>query len=518
MLKKTYIKDRFFYYLVIMTDVKEACGVFGAYDFKHYHAFSYIYWGLISQNHRGHQSHGLLTFDGQFHNHKALGLVPRMRGRKMKKWLSRLPGFAGIGNVRYMTSGHMDRASIYADIQPTVADMGKTGIAISFNGNLVNVTQLRDDLQNRVRLEATSDTELLCKKLCLELEEGKNLSQAVETLMQSVEGAYSITGITKYGELFAFRDPLGIKPLCIGYSENKEVVAISSESVGLDISDLNHFFDSIKPGELIRINDNGVKREQLIQKDRRALCSFEFTYFARPDSILDGVKKYVYEVRNDFGRNLGKICKQNGDTSKIDVVMPVPETAIDAGYGFHEETGIPLDLAIRRHRYVTDRAFITMPGERNRILDKKINILGDKVSERRIALIDDSIVRGDTTKSVIQRMRDAGAKSIHLYITFPKIISPCFYGIDMATFVELIGTNHTPEEISAIIGADTVTYQSLEDLIHTIGLNRNELCTACLTGIYPTPIAQKIADDKKTQVEQGVKEDTRIYEQTEKIE
>lgn len=323
--------------------------------------------------------------------------------------------------------------------------------------------------------------------------------------MRDVEGAYSMTGITGDGELFAFRDPLGIKPLCMGYSADNEVIAISSESVGLDISDMNHSLDHIKPGELIRVTDDGVKREQIVKPERRALCSFEFAYFARPDSILDGVNKYVYEVRRDFGRNLGKMSKQSGNIDRIEIIIPVPETANDAGYGFHEETGCQLEPALRRHRYVTDRAFITVSSERNSILDKKINVLGNKVSDRKIALIDDSIVRGDTTKSVIQKMREYGAKEIHLYVTFPMIISPCFYGIDMATFGELIGTNHTLQEIATIIGADSITYQRLEDFIKSIGLTENELCTACLNGKYPTPMAQKIADEKRKIFKQGMK-------------
>lgn len=495
-----------------MTNLKEACGVFGVYDFKHDPIFPYIYWGLVSQNHRGHQSHGILTHEGDFHVHKALGLVPRMKSRKMRKWLARLPGHVGIGNVRYMTSGHMDPASLYKDTQPTVAEVGNAKVAISYNGNIVNVVQLREGITKNLSLEATSDTELLCKKLCLEFNESGNLSKSVERFMTDVEGAYSITGITGDGELFGFRDPLGIKPLRIGFSEDKEMAAISSESVGLDINGLNHSSDIIKPGELLRITENGIRREQITQYGRKALCSFEFAYFARPDSVLDGTEKYVYELRRSFGRNLGKMCTQNGDINKLEIAIPVPETANDAGYGFHEETGLPLEPALRRHRYVTDRAFITVPRERSGILDKKINVLGNKVSGKRIALIDDSIVRGDTTKSVIQRMRTSGAKEIHIYITFPKIISPCFYGIDMSTFSELIGAKNTPSEIAAIIGADSVTYQRLEDFVKAIGLDENELCLACLTGKYPTPLAQKVADEKRRDYEKGVKESKRVYE------
>jgi len=493
-----------------MTNLKEACGIYGIYDFSHGAVFPYLYWGLLSQNHRGHQSHGLLTYDEDFHTHSALGLIPRMKSRKMRKWLNKLPGYLGIGNVRYSTSGHMDDASLLKDIQPTISRVGNIKLAISYNGNIVNVAQLREEVSQKCNLEATSDTELLCNKLSLEYEKEGDLAYAVTMCLRDVEGAYSVTGITGTGELFAFRDSLGIKPLCIGFDKEKKTVAISSETVGLDINSLNYFSDTIHPGELILVTASGVKREQLSNMNSSALCSFEFAYFARPDSILNGTEKYVYEIRHAFGRNLGKIY--NNGNHPLDVITPVPETANDAGYGFHEETGLPLELALRRHRYVTDRAFITMPKERGNILDKKINVLGNNVSGKRIVLVDDSIVRGDTTKSVIQRMREAGAKEIHLYVTFPKIVSPCFYGVDMATFSELIGAKHTASEIASIIGADSVTYQKLEDLVQAIGLDKKKLCLACLTGNYPTPLAQQIATKKHLEFKEGVGEKTRIYE------
>ena len=488
--------------------------MFGVYDFNHGQVYPYVYWGLLAQNHRGHQSHGLLTYDGEFHVLKALGLVPRTRSRKMRKRLSVLPGYTAIGNVRYSTSGRQDRFSLFKDTQPVQAEKGKTKVAISYNGNLVNVAQLREEVAKHMVLEATSDTELLCKKLCIDLDEAGDLAVAVEKTMRTVEGAYSVMGITGDGHLFAFRDVLGIKPLCMGYSEDKSIVAFSSESVGLDINGFNNYREVINPGELVTVTSEGVERKRLINLDRQALCCFEFAYFSRPDTILNGTDKYVYEIRQNFGRNLGKMYSQAGSIDRLDEVMPVPETAIDAAYGFHEITGLPLEQALRRHRYVTNRAFITVSRERGDILDKKINVLANKVVDRRIALVDDSIVRGDTTKSVIQRMRVAGAKEIHLYLTFPKIIGPCLYGIDMATYGELIGAKHSPSEIASIIGADSVNYQQLGDFIRAIGLKENDLCTACLTGRYPTPLAQKLVDEKRAKFEKGLDEKGRIYEST----
>ena len=495
-----------------MSELREACGVYGIYDFDHNPVLQSIYWGLVSQNHRGHQSHGLLTHDSGFHLHKALGLVPRIKSSKMRRWLKKFPGHVGIGNVRYTTSGRLDDGALYQNIQPNVAEVGNTKIAISFNGNIVNVAQLREEIEKKFSSKSASDADLLCKKICLGLEESGNLSQAVEQCMSDVDGAYSITGLTGDGELLAFRDPLGIKPLCMGFSEDKKIVAISSESVGLDINALNYFPETIKPGELIRISESGVKREQIIKQKRAAMCSFEFAYFSRPDSTLNGTTKYVCEIRRNFGRNLGKTYAEKGDENKLEAVIPIPDSANDAGYGFHEETGLPLESALRRHRYVTDRAFITVPWERNGILGKKINIMRNTVSGKKIALIDDSIVRGDTTQNVLRRMRIAGAKELHLYITFPKIISPCFYGIDMSTFKELIGTGREPSEVAEKIGADSVTYQSIDDLVKAIGLDENKLCLGCVTGKYPTPLAQKLADEKRAAYENGVVEDKRVYE------
>ncbi len=491
---------------------KEACGVYGVCDFSGGNIFPYLYWGLLSQNHRGQQSYGFLSFDGDFHTHKMLGLVPRMKRRKLKKRMALLPGSVGIGNVRYSTSGQTDHESLIRDIQPTICDHPEIKLAISFNGNVVNVNDMRNLVTNRFgKASMTADTELIGERLCMELMNENNLAGAVKACLKEVEGAYSVVGVTSKGELFAFRDRCGIKPLCIGFSFDGEVCAVSSESVGLDINRLNYQVGTVNPGELIVISKSGVSREQLITSQRDALCSFEFAYFARPDSVLNGVSQHVYEIRTGFGRNLGKIAQRQGIAGKIDIVIPVPETAEDAAYGFHAESGVPLERAMRRHRYVTDRAFITLSRERASILDKKMNVLGSKVKDQNVALVDDSIVRGDTTKSVIEKMREEGAREIHVYITYPKIISPCCYGIDMATFEELIGAKNTPEEIAALIGADSVTYQPMSDLISAIKLPNDRLCLGCITGKYPTALAQSLVNTARQRFEKG-EETGRVYE------
>jgi amidophosphoribosyltransferase len=491
---------------------KEACGVYGVFDFSGGSVFPLIYWGLLAQNHRGQQSYGFMSFDGEFHFHKMLGLVPRMKLRKIKKRMALLPGNIGIGNVRYCTSGNSDHDSLMKDIQPILLEHQSTKIAISYNGNVVNANDVRSLVTNRFgKVSMTADTELIGERLCMELTKGTSIAEAARSCIEDIEGAYSVVGVTEKGELFAFRDRCGIKPLCIGHSADGEVCAISSETVGLDINGLNHNIETIQAGELVIVSKAGITREQVVTPRNRALCSFEFAYFARPDSILNDTTRYVYEARTSLGRNLGKIAEQQGIAKRLDMVIPVPETAEDAAYGFHVETNVPLERAMRRHRYVTDRAFIALNRERSSILDRKMNVLGSKVKDKVVALVDDSIVRGDTTKSVIRKMRDEGAREVHVYITFPKIVSPCCYGIDMATFDELIGSKHSPEEIAELIGADSVTFQSVSDLVSGIGVPVDVLCLGCVTGKYPTQMAQKLVDIAHEHFSKG-EQTGRVYE------
>jgi amidophosphoribosyltransferase len=264
----------------------------------------------------------------------------------------------------------------------------------------------------------------------------------------------------------------------------------------------------LKPGELVTVSENGFKRNQLIENPREAFCCFEYAYFARPDSRFDG--KYVYEIREDYGRNLVKefpeIVKDG------DIIMSVPETGDDSAMGVHEASGLRWERLSRRHRYVTERAFILLNNERYSTIDKKINILGSKVEGKRVIVTEDSVVRGDTTKIIIEKLRKAGAKKVYLFVTFPRIIGPCFYGIDMSTYGQLVGSRHNAEEIAKIIGADAVCYQSFEGLVRASGQTEDQLCMACITGKYPTPCAQKMADVMKKRFQEGYEEKTRIYE------
>jgi len=489
--------------------ISEACGVFGVYCFNSKSAAPYLYWGLIAQNHRGHHSYGFLTYNGNFHQYHDLGLLPPSRAPVTKLILRKLKGNVGVGHVRYATAGKDTPYWLRKDAQPCVLKSGRTKIAIAYNGNLVNSKQLRKDLKSEFgNLSSSSDAELIGRKILFELRKKKDLVDAVQRCMTDIEGAFSVAGMTGEGELFFFRDPLGIRPLCYGMNESEEIIAVSSESVGLDINDFQ-FWGEVKPGELFIVSKDTIRVEKIFDVGKRAFCAFEFAYFARPDSILREGCKPVYKIREEFGRNL---AKENPDIrEKIDVIVSIPETADDAAYGMHAETGIRWERSLRKHRYLTDRAFISREEERDMIINKKLNIINE-IAGKRVGVVEDSIVRGDTSRRIVKKIRRAGAKEVYMYVTFPRIISPCFYGIDMATFSELIGYKFDEEGIAKSIGADGVRYQSMENFIKATNFKENELCLGCLTCRYPTPLAQKLADEVKAKLSRGEKETGRIYE------
>ncbi len=419
----------------------------------------------------------------------------------------------GIGNVRYTTSGKCDDVSIIQGTQPVVASVDGIKLALSFNGNIVNTLPLKKEItENFSNFLYNCDSDIVCHKMLLALKNGKDLTSAAKEVMESLDGAFSVTGITGNGEFFAFKDPHGIKPLCAGHDPGGKTFAFSSETVSFDMNSLVRDFE-LEPGELVTVTEDGFKRNQLIKNPRKAFCAFEYAYFARPDSRFDG--KYVYEIREDFGRNL---VKEFPEVIKDgDIILSVPETGDDPAMGVHEASGLRWERASRRHRYVTERAFILLNMERYSTIDKKINILGSKVADKRVIVTEDSVVRGDTTKVIIEKLRKVGAKKVYLFVTFPRIIGPCFYGIDMSSYGQLVGAKHTPEEIAKIIQADRVCYQSLEGLIQATGQTENQLCLACVTGKYPTPCAQKMADAMKKRFVEGYEEKGRIYE-TEEIQ
>ncbi len=437
--------------------------------------------------------------------------MPKVKSTAITEWFGRLPGHIGIGNVRYTTSGKCDEVSILQGTQPVTASVDGIKLALSFNGNIVNTLPLKKEMsENFSDFYYNCDSDIVCHKMLLALKQGKDLAEAARYVMESLDGAFSVTGITGEGDFFAFKDPHGIKPLCAGHDPEGKTLAFSSETVSLDMNSFVRDFE-LNPGEFVLATKDGFKRSQLINNPRPAFCAFEYAYFARPDSRFDG--KYVYEIREDFGRN---IVKENPEVVKDgDIIMSVPETGDDSAMGVHEESGLRWERASRRHRYVTERAFILLNLERYSTIDKKINILGPKVKDKRVIITEDSVVRGDTTKVIIEKMRKAGAKKVYVFVTFPRIIGPCFYGIDMSSYGQLIGSRNNSEEIAKIIGADGVCYQSIESLIHATGQTEDQLCLACITGKYPTPCAQRMADAMKRRFIEGYEEKGRIYENEE---
>jgi amidophosphoribosyltransferase len=491
------------------------CGIFGAINYENQPVFPYVYWGLRAQNHRGHQSHGFLTYNNkQFYLYKNLDLVPRVKTNAIHEWFARLPGSIGIGNVRYTTSGKCDDASVLHGTQPGTASIDGYKIALSFNGNIVNTLPLKKEMaKNFPAFLYNCDSDIVCHQMLLGLKQGKDLESAARTVMETLDGAFSVTGLTGEGEFFAFKDQYGIKPLCAGHDPVGATFAFSSETVGLDMNSFVRDFE-LKPGELVTVSPEGFKRTQIIKNPRPAFCSFEYAYFSRPDSTF-GDEKYVYEIREEYGRN---IVREFPEIAKDgDMILSVPETGDDSAMGVHEESGLRWERASRRHRYVTERAFILLNMERYSTIDKKINILGSKVNGKRVIITEDSVVRGDTTKVIIEKIRKAGAKKVYVFVTFPRIIGPCFYGIDMSTYGQLVGSKNNAQEIAEIIGADGVCYQSLEGLIRATGRTEDQLCLACVTGKYPTPCAQKMADAMKKRFKEGYEEKSRIYE-TEEIQ
>ena len=444
--------------------------------------------------------------------YKNLDLVPKVKNNAIQEWFGRLPGSIGIGNVRYTTSGKCDETSIIEGTQPVTANSDGIKVALSFNGNIVNTLPLKKEMtQNFSDFLYNCDSDIVCHKMLLGLKETKNLASAARQVMESLDGAFSVTGITGDGDFFAFKDPHGIKPLCAGHDPAGGSFAFSSETVSLDINGFVKDFE-LNPGELVVASKDGFKRQQLIKNPKEAFCAFEYAYFARPDSTFGG-EKYVYEIREDFGRN---IVKEFPEIVKdCDIIMSVPETGDDSAMGVHEASGLRWERASRRHRYVTERAFILLNVERFSTIDKKINILGSKVAGKSVIITEDSIVRGDTTKVIIDKLRKAGAKKVYVFVTFPRIIGPCFYGIDMSSYGQLIGSRNNAAEIAKIIGADGVCYQSFEALIKATGKTEDQLCLACISGKYPTPCAQKMADSMRKLFLQGYEEKGRIYENEE---
>jgi amidophosphoribosyltransferase len=462
---------------------KEACGVFGIRALDGRDVSKMIFNGLITLQHRGQEASGISTLnENHIHLRKSLGLV---NASYSEKTLGNLKGSMGIGHVRYSTVG----SSTITDAQPFKRDYPRKGLVVAHNGNLVNYIDMRNILMKEGRnFESTCDAEIIANKLADELVKTKDIEKSIYNYMEAAEGSYSAGMFTGERELIAFRDPNGIRPFSFGV--NDKLAIFASESVALNINGIDETHD-VKPGEMVLFGEDGKIERKVLMKGERKHCMFEYVYFSRPDSVIEG--KWVYDVRIELGRSLAKTY-----SSEADVIVPIPDTSRSAAEGIARETGIHVAEGLMKNRYIY-RTFI-MPEQRTRALsvDMKLNPVKSVLKDKHVLLVDDSIVRGTTTRKIAEMVRKAGAKKIDLWITCPPVVSPCFYGIDIATHNELIAFKHKVEEIQKITNVDRLCYQTIDGLVKSIGLGEN-ICKACLTGEYPTCMAQKIADRMKTQ-------------------
>ncbi|MCD4739744.1 amidophosphoribosyltransferase [archaeon] len=438
------------------------CGIVGVSDGDS----TQVYAGLYALQHRGQDSAGILSYNGNFHLKKNKGHVWESFTKDSLKELS---GRKSIGQVRYPTIG----TDFERDAQPFFIESPEK-MGIVHNGNLANYSELRKEYT----LSSWCDVEVLLHMLSKHLKITKDPFISVEETMKEANGAYSALTLLKDGSMIVFRDPNALRPLVHGEG------MYASESIALDIIGKKLEGD-IKGGECVLINDNHVERKQLIKEQPR-YCMFEFVYFSRPDSVLQG--KSIYEVRLELGKELAKKFDKTAD-----VVIPVPDTSRAAAFGFSIESGIPYREGIIKNRYV-GRTFI-MPDQstRENAVKFKLNTIKSEINGKRVVLVDDSVVRGTTCKNLVNLIRNAGAKEVHFAISCPPIRWPCFYGIDMTQKSELFAANVKDAEktLAEKIGADSVIYQSIDGLKNAIGLKT--LCTACLNGDYPTDVSTLLA-------------------------
>ncbi|MDA0179700.1 amidophosphoribosyltransferase [Solirubrobacter phytolaccae] len=444
---------------------RDECGVFGIVA-PGREVSRLTYFALYALQHRGQESAGIATSQG--------GHIMAMRDQGLvnqvfdESKLRALQGDMALGHVRYSTTG----ANSWENTQP-VWRSDKREVALAHNGNLVNVVELHTELrQAGVTFRSTSDSEIIAA--LLSTHEAETIEDAVVDVIQRVEGAYSTVVMTK-DRVVAFRDPLGLRPLSLGMIGDS--YAVASESCAFDIIGAK-FLRDVQPGEVVSITPKGIQTRQAVESPRAALCVFEHIYFARPDSRLGG---RVIQVSR--GR-MGEILARESPV-EADLVIPVPDSGGPAARGFARASGLPQDDGLIKNRYVA-RTFI-QPGQelRKHGLRLKFNPLPEVVSGKRIVVVDDSIVRGNTTRQIVQMLRDAGASEVHMRISAPPIKHPCHYGIDMSTREEMIAHNRTEAEVAAELGADSLAYLSLEGVYEAIGSAREVHCDACFSGEYP---------------------------------
>jgi amidophosphoribosyltransferase len=438
---------------------KEACGVFGV--FGQQDAAKLAYFGLYALQHRGQESAGIVSSTGKaIYEHKGMGLVPEVFNEEI---LDGLYGHLAIGHVRYSTTG----SSVAKNAQPFVVSYGGMTLAIGHNGNLTNARRVKRDLEKKGSIfQTTMDSEVIVHLLARSLEGG--LEKALMSAVKQIEGAYSCVLMTE-DKLVAFRDPNGFRPLCLGMLNGGYIVA--SETCALDLVDARYLRD-IDPGEILIIDANGLKSIRPFRKRQHTFCIFEHIYFARPDSNIFG--QNVYTLRKKMGEQLAQEFP-----IEADFAMPFPDSGNYAAIGFCHELGIPLEMGVIRNHYV-GRTFIE-PAQAMRDFGVKVklNPVKDILNQKRVIIVEDSIIRGTTSKMRIKTLREAGAKEVHMVVSCPPHRFPCYYGIDFSTKGELIACQHSVEEVQKFIGLDSLCYLSLPGMLEATGTGEDRFCLAC---------------------------------------
>ena len=464
----------------------EECGIFGMWGKPD--AAAFIALGLHALQHRGQEASGIVSYDGdRFYMERREGLVGDQFA--VGGPLDKLKGAAAIGHVRYSTTG----GSMNRNIQPFFADVANGGIAIAHNGNLTNSHALRKRLvRNGSIFYSTSDTECIVH-LVATSPAGPIVERLIDALKQ-VEGAYSLVALTRK-KLIGVRDPLGVRPLVLGKLEDSYVFA--SETCALDIIGAE-FIRDVKPGEIVVISDSGIESYQPFPPQRQRFCIFEYVYFARPDSMIDGLG--VYDVRKSIGAELAK-----ESPVQADMVVPVPDSGVPAAIGFAEAAKIPFELGIIRNHYV-GRTFIE-PSDHIRHLGVKLkhNANRAQLQGKRVVLVDDSIVRGTTSKKIIKMVRDAGATEVHMRIASPPTTDSCFYGVDTPEKANLLAANYTIAEMCRFVGADSLSFISINGLYRALRETRRDgkttrYCDACFSGEYPTALSDRDSETDNGQL------------------
>ncbi|MEG3618902.1 amidophosphoribosyltransferase [Magnetovibrio sp. PR-2] len=450
----------------------DECGVFGVYNHPDASALTAL--GLHALQHRGQEAAGVVSFGGKrFHSHRALGSVGD--NFNSEDVIDRLEGPMAIGHVRYSTSG----GTVMRNVQPLFADLVFGGFAIAHNGNLTNARKCRNDLVERGSIfQSTSDTETILHRVATS--EYRKVLDKLTDALGGVEGAYSLVALTRQ-KLIGVRDPSGVRPLVIGkIGDDGHVLA--SETCALDIIGAEYVRD-VEPGEIVVFSEKGMQSLKPFPEQPSRFCIFEYIYFARPDSVINGHN--VYEVRKNIGKELAR-----ESLVEADMIVPVPDSGVPSAIGFAEESGIPFDLGIIRSHYM-GRTFI-QPSDNIRHLGVKLkhNANRDWIKGKRLVLVDDSIVRGTTSVKIVEMMRNAGAAEVHMRISSPPTTHPCFYGIDTPDKDKLMASRMTVDEMAAHIGVDSLAFISYDGLYRAVGQNgRNDdmpqYCDACFTGEYP---------------------------------